>query len=287
MHTARLPTASILIERDWSAGDVAAISGTNVVVACQETERKGALAYTSLRVFDVAAQRLVSILPGHNSFASLKRQLCAETDNLVFSCEDRSHKALVFDLRTNAPELSLGLFPSITEIQRMPTVADLRSLGNGQGVLGVPTSTSPMAFTWGGHCQCIRAWDLRMPVSHVYTMSTGNQKVRDLQWHAASASLLAVTEDPLAVQYGSVAKYRGFEQIDYSDEDEYQGGDSFWPQTAAFEGHYFPRRYHVDTGFGFSTDRILQYAFKDGFEMGRGKSAPGMSVKGKEPAADY
>ena len=165
-------------------------------------------------------------------------------------------------------------------------MADFRSLGNGQGVLGVPTSTSPMAFTWGWHCQCIRAWDLRMPVSHVYTMSTGNQKVRDLQWHAASSSLLALTEDPLAVQYGRCRTYRFGEVID-SDEDEACTGDSsFWPQTAAYEAHYFPRRYHVDTGFGFSTDRILQYAFKDGFEMGRGKSAPGMSVKGKEPAAD-
>jgi len=286
VHTARLPIASILIEKDWSAGDVAAISGTHVVVACQESHREGALAYTSLRVMDVAAQRLVSILPGHNSFASLKRQLCAETDKLVFSLELRANQALVFDLRTNAPELCFKDHPFAQKKKiRLPTRKDIQSLGNGHGVLGVPTSTTPMAFTWGGHGECVRAWDLRMPASHVYTLSTGNQRVRDLQWHAASASLLVVTENPRAVTRGNYHMYRFGEVVDDDSGDDVVG-DSYWPSTATFGAHYFPRRYHVETHWGDSTDRILQYAFKDGFEMGRGKAAPGESVKGKQPAAD-
>ena len=51
---------------------------------------------------------------------------------------------------------------------------------------------------------------------------------------------------------------------------------------------YFPGRYHLDTSRAFVPHytHVLQYAFKNGFEMGKVKSEPGVSAKGKERADD-
>ena len=45
-----------------------------------------------------------------------------------------------------------------------------------------------------GGDECIRAWDLRRPASHAYTLSTGNLKVRNLAWHQRTTSLLVTPE---------------------------------------------------------------------------------------------
>ena len=86
-----------------------------------------------------------------------------------------------------------------------------------------------------------------------------------------------MTENPRAVQHGRYGrKYRYGEALDDTDSEE----EESWPKGAAFQQGYFPESYHV-RGRYLSNHHVLQYAFKNGFEMGKGKSAPGVSAYGK------
>ena len=135
-------------------------------------------------------------------------------------------------------------------------------------MIGVPLPGGyPAAFTAGAD-EVIRCWDLRQPSSHAYTLSTGNQSVRDMHWHAPTASLFAVTENPHAVSYGRYTRmYQYGECINERIEDGPYGdaekhGD--WPKGAQRSRDYFAEKFNLADEPLNEHRFVLQYAFDDG-----------------------
>lgn len=105
--------------------------------------------------------------------------------------EAHSGCALVFDLRAPAPAFVLpGCAGPLGGQGLLGGVAGAQA-----GILGVPAASGDVAFSHAAGA-CIRACDLRLPASHVYTLSTGNLHFTSLAWHEPMASLLAATTDP-------------------------------------------------------------------------------------------
>lgn len=169
----------------WSVGDCQRLTDSAVCLAPAADCR-----YSSLRVFDARHERTVRLLAGHREAASLCRQHCALSHDLVFSIEPRTAAALVFDLRSAAPAFVLPCCARLYDPD-----ASSRPGGPQAGVLGLPCAGHAcFAFTWTFVDQSIRAWDLRRPAFHAYTLSTGNRSVTHLAFHAPSASLFAATK---------------------------------------------------------------------------------------------
>jgi hypothetical protein len=256
------PMASIEIAPDWSCGDVEMLTATAVIAAASNGETiEGKVDYASLRVVDLAAERTVAILAGHRDSPSLARQRCAESHHLVFSIEGDG-AALVFDLRTNAPAFVIPDTIGYGDYIRATL------FGTGRcGILGVPTPSATVAYTWGGD-EVVRAWDLRRPASHAYTFSTGNNDAIDVDWHAPTSSLLVATRNMHELSHGRYGSYR-YGSYDSDNEDEtyaHTNGDGarfYWPKKAKHGPDFFPLRYDCteDTG-GYR--KVLQYTFDSG-----------------------
>jgi len=245
----RAPVAAVAMEDDFSAGDVERLSDTTLLLAGLSGDvPKGKVGYTSLRVVDVGAQRVASVLPGHAEAPSLSRQLCAESHQLAFSVESCG-TALIFDLRTCAPAIVL------TRVFERELL-----FGGDGGVLGVPTSSGVVAFTFG-HDELIRCWDLRKPASHAYTLSTGNLRVTNLGWHAPTASLLAATDNRHAVSHGRYGAYRYGDRESDSESCDEEG--NAWPRGAKHSAGFFPERFDASSGFDSMMHRrdVLLYPF--------------------------
>eukprot|EP00961_Rhodomonas_salina_P234321 3166839-Rhodomonas_salina.3 len=75
-----------------------------VAVGCASGDAPaGAIACPALRVVDIDAQRVVSVLAGHREAPAMFRQYCAESRQLFFTMDARTSLALVFYLRSSAP----------------------------------------------------------------------------------------------------------------------------------------------------------------------------------------
>ena len=244
-----LPTASVNLS--FAIGDCARLDDTTLVAAAFSSCENTAPVPTGLQVVDLAHERVVTVLCGHREPPALPaRQLC---NNLVFSVEDRTGTALVFDVR------------SATIAFALPAVAGqgkgFNPFDGGIGVLGVPTASASVAFGFGGD-ECIRAFDLRSPASQCYVVSTGNLMPTALAWHAPSASLLVATRNQHGLTQGRFSAYRYGDQR--ADDDILDG--EAWPPRASFPEAFFPARYDASkdagSGIGNGQARVLQYAFE-------------------------
>ena len=132
-------------------------------------------------------------------------------------------------------------------------------------MIGVPLPGGyPAAFTAGAD-EVIRCWDLRQPSSHAYTLSTGNQSVRDMHWHAPTASLFAVTENPHAVSYGRYTRmYQYGECINERIGDADMPSDRDWPKGAQRSRDYFAEKFNLADPEEVQYRFVLQYAFENG-----------------------
>ncbi len=203
------------------------------------------------------------MLAGHREAPAIGRQLCVDSHQLIFSIEHRSSTALVFDLRTSTPAFVL---PRTCE-GRGGMIGMLN--GSCSGILGVPTSSATVAFTWGSD-EVVRAWDLRKPSCHAYTFSSGNLEVTNLAWHSPTSSLLAATTNPHAISYGRYTRNYQYGDMIGDEGEEDEGEDvprNGWPRGAMNEMGFFPRAYNAADDIMHGPYRkILQYAFEDGCE---------------------
>ena len=240
-------------------GDVVALPGTTSVV-CAPVDTsfldKPERPWTSLRVVDIDRGEVTRVLAGHTGAPGLSTQYIRD---LVFSFDPYQAEGLVFDVRAARPAFVL---PKCGPVRLNPFAAH-------DGVMiGVPLPGGyPAAFTAGAD-EVIRCWDLRQPSSHAYTLSTGNQSVRDMHWHAPTASLFAVTENPHAVSYGRYTRmYQYGECINERIEDGPYGdaekhGD--WPKGAQRSREYFAEKFNLADEPLNEHRFVLQYAFDDG-----------------------
>ena len=240
-------------------GDVVALPGTTSVV-CAPVDTsfldKPERPWTSLRVVDIDRGEVTRVLAGHTGAPGLSTQYIRD---LVFSFDPYQAEGLVFDVRAARPAFVL---PKCGPVRLNPFAAH-------DGVMiGVPLPGGyPAAFTAGAD-EVIRCWDLRQPSSHAYTLSTGNQSVRDMHWHAPTASLFAVTENPHAVSYGRYTRmYQYGECINERIEDGPYGdaekhGD--WPKGAQRSRDYFAEKFNLADEPLNEHRFVLQYAFDDG-----------------------
>lgn len=191
-------------------------------------------------------------------------QLCAGSHSLVFSA-DTSHVALVFDLRASRPAIAI---PDCVQLPVCPSASlhHVAGLSGPPGVLGVPTDAATVAFTWHDGAECVRAFDLRQPACHAYTLSTANLSVRDLAWHEPSGSLLVLTENRHSLTHGRAAAYRYGDRLEDSEEENLHYAKGPWPPRAQFSPGYFP-----EPRFDLSHEYvqgdyypILQYPFLNG-----------------------
>jgi hypothetical protein len=142
------PVASIGIEdATFSVGDCQRLSDTSVLVAASQGDVRDYLPHGSLRVVDLATQRVTQILAGHHEAPTIGRQLCAEIHNMVFSIGSNG-TALVFDLRTSTPAFVLPkIKPPASALgggSGLDALLQSLSAGNDNQILGV-------AFTVGDH----------------------------------------------------------------------------------------------------------------------------------------
>ena len=174
------PGAEIFVGDKYAVGDVEALDKARIVVAPSDLSERTP---TSLRVVDVAAASVVRVMAGFSSsHPKLVRQHCAASQNLVFASAPDT--ALIFDLRTSKPVLTLAYHPTPVCLE------DAFRGHNHWGVLGVPTGT--VAFTWSG--QHLRAFDLRRPAAHAYTFDCDGYDLKHLAWHHTSAALIAACD---------------------------------------------------------------------------------------------
>jgi hypothetical protein len=121
-----------------------------------------------------------------------------------------------------------------------------------------------VAFTWCDD-EVVRAWDLRRPASHAYTLSTGNLSVRSLAWHEPTTSLLVAANNDHAVSYGRYgALYQYGEQVGH--EGDGDDGPTGWPSGAKHDRSFFPAAFDMssDASMGSASSIVLQYPFESG-----------------------
>ena len=237
-------------------GDVVALPGTTSVV-CAPIDTsfldKPERPWTSLRVVDIDRGEVTRVLAGHTGAPGLSTQYIRD---LVFSFDPYQAEGLVFDVRAARPAFVL---PKCGPVRLNPFAAH-------DGVLiGVPLPGGyPAAFTAGAD-EVIRCWDLRQPSSHAYTLSTGNLAVRDMHWHAPTASLFAVTDNNHAVSYGKYTRmYQYGECINERIGDEDMPSDRDWPKGAQRSRDYFAEKFNLADPEEIQYRFVVQYAFDDG-----------------------
>jgi len=73
----------------------------------------------------------------------MSRQYCAESQRLLFTIDSRSSLAIIFHLRSSMPAFVLPDCGCAFS-------GGFSMGGSSAGILGVPTSTGAVAFTWAG-----------------------------------------------------------------------------------------------------------------------------------------
>ena len=143
----------------------------------------------SVRLFDLESEKVTGLFCGLNGNISIEKQHCKERFNCIFVSD--SHSSYIYDVRTFQPCMTLHT-------------------GQLEGqVLGVPGEAAMVAFAFCRQdVEEIQCWDLRMPVSHAYSMWTGNNDITSLCWDGSSASLLASTSSSHQTLYGNSGCYR-------------------------------------------------------------------------------
>eukprot|EP00956_Cyclotella_meneghiniana_P042360 scaffold248432_cov80-Cyclotella_meneghiniana.AAC.1 len=195
--------------KNFLCGDVHYVGSSNVIVAPLRFDFNESEHSTTIRLYDINAESTVGIFVGTLGEVSVGKQYCVESHNSIFAMSN--NVGVVFDTRSYLPVIALH-----------------HKKQSGEQILGVPTSSTPVAFTYGKE-EDIKCWDLRSPGSHVYTMATGNTIVDNLLWHENTSSLLASTRSNHLVSYGRcISGYQYGHTIDSDDEDEVHQ-DSYWP----------------------------------------------------------
>jgi len=228
---------------NFLCGDIQHVSGSNVIVAPLRFDFNESDHSTTLRLYDVNAESTIGLFAGTLGEVSIGKQYCVETHNSIFAMSN--NVGVVFDTRTY-----------------QPTIALHHEKRSGEQILGVPTTSTPVAFTYGSE-EDIKCWDLRNPGSHVYTMATGNTIIDHLLWHEDTSSLLASTHSKHLIQHGRVSGYMYGETLTMDDEEEVYH-DSYWPKRAFHSPSFFPSRWHCDCQ---NSPVLLQYPFKNGRSM--------------------
>ena len=123
-------------------------------------------------------------------------------------------------------------------------------------MIGVPLPGGyPAAFTAGAD-EVIRCWDLRQPSSHAYTLSTGNQSVRDMHWHAPTASLFAVTDNRMRSRMVVIRGCTSTANVSMNGSGDGLRAekDGDWPKGAQRSRDYFAEKFNL-------ADEEIQYRF--------------------------
>ena len=229
--------------KKFLCGDVHYAGSSNVIVAPLRVDEASEHS-TTIRLYDINAESTVGLFVGTLGEVSVGKQYCVESHNSIFAMSN--NVGVVFDTRSYLPVIALHHKQQI-----------------GAQILGVPTSSAPVAFTYGNE-EDIKCWDLRSPGSHVYTMATGNTIVDYLLWHENTSSLLASTRSNHLISYGrSISGYQYGHTIDSDDEDEVHQ-DSYWPKRAMHSPSFFGSRWHCNCQH---SPIMLQYSFENGRSM--------------------
>lgn len=188
---------------------------------------------TALRLFDLASESVVGLFMGGQGDASIEKQHCVDSHNLVFSMDGCT--GFGWDVRTFKPAYAIHG-------------------SGGRQILGIPTS-SPVAFIFDRSEEYVSCYDLRMPASHCYKMATGNLQVTSMHWHEGTSSIIASTQSKHAVSYGRYGgAYRYGQPIEESSIE-----DGAWPSQASHEPTYFgDTPWHIDA----ESRCLLQYFFE-------------------------
>ena len=244
---------------NFASGDLQYMGNSQLLVAPLREYGGNDFSCTT-RLFDINAEKVTGIFCGtHQSQVSISKQHCVESHNSIFVMSDSV--GVVYDVRTFKPTVALHT-------------------GGCEQILGVPTKSSPVAFTYSSR-ECIKCWDLRMPGSHVYTMGTGNTMVDYLHWHESTSSLLTSTQSNHVVSYGHCRGYMYEESIGSEDEEDMMRC-GYWPKRAVHDKNYFGSQWHCD---GEDGRFMLQYPFQNGREMHE-KTTTGKSEQPKSAPAD-
>jgi len=148
--------------KNFACGDLQCVGNSQLLLGPLRVDGGNGMS-SSVRLYDVNAERVVGLFCGTMGEISVGKQYCVESHSSIFAMGNST--GVAFDIRTY-----------------QPTVA-LHTDGSCEQILGVRTNSSaPVAFTYGS-TENIMCWDLRMPGSHVYTMATGNTIVESLLWH--------------------------------------------------------------------------------------------------------
>eukprot|EP00187_Rhodella_violacea_P013631 CAMPEP_0184717350 /NCGR_PEP_ID=MMETSP0314-20130426/6843_1 /TAXON_ID=38298 /ORGANISM="Rhodella maculata, Strain CCMP 736" /LENGTH=656 /DNA_ID=CAMNT_0027180897 /DNA_START=108 /DNA_END=2078 /DNA_ORIENTATION=- len=234
-----LPPRMILVEdpgRKFRAGETQWVMDSQILIGSSQVRAKPRTC--AVRLFDISAESIVGLYCGIITRTTIDKQHCV-SHGLLFASSSTG-QAFAWDVRTGRPAFLLR--------------------GDAEDrVLGVPGAGSGcVAFTYGAEQESIKCWDLRRPASHAYTMATGNNRVRQLHWHASSASLLANTFSHPGVPHARFGS-------------EKEGLDGYCDHGALSDG--LPRRAQHDRSY-FGPDawqstesQILQYSFENGRSM--------------------
>ncbi|GJE96273.1 WD40 repeat domain-containing protein [Phanerochaete sordida] len=175
--------------------------------------------------------------------------------------------ARLYDVRTPLPVL---------------TIEGERQDGPMESALFVHIDGVPTIFTGGTSSQSVRLWDPRAK-KLVYELSTGNNEVTSLAWHAQSTTLYALTvhgdsggyrraripkrklqpkAQPEAeaedVEMGNAEDWQDADDDDDDEEDTVQYYDSVrWPKKAYHQDDYFGEV------FDCRSDALVRYSFKE------------------------
>jgi hypothetical protein len=202
-------------DKNFGFGDLHVADKSRLFVS---PARDDAVRSSSIRLYDFNAESVVGLFCGISGDISVGKQYCVDSHGYLFSMNNCT--GVIFDIRSFRPGIVLHT--------------------NDDQIIGVPTSSTPVAFTYGSNEE-INCWDIRMPGSHVYSMSTGNSKVDSIMWHESTSSLIGTT------------RY------------EYDNGSGIMDRPS--------RAYHDEHYYGYSWDIvlkkpcILQYMFQNGTNM--------------------
>jgi len=245
-YTGLAPQLVTVEASGFACGDVESFDdGTHVLVAPQRNDNRKESSL-SARLFDLTSERVVRLFGGSQGGVTLGRQYCIESHGLLFAMDDAG-TGHAWDVRACRPAFAVHTG------RRYDGVA-------GGKILGVPSrGGGPVAFTYGAKSECVACWDLRMPASHAYTMSTGNMDVMSLFWHAPSSTVLAATTSDHIAQRGRHSSYLYGEQLTREEEEEMDSFD-WYPRGSRHEQSYFGS----DSWHCRSSARLFLYSFENG-----------------------
>ena len=225
------PKLACVEEKGFACGGIEHLARAHFLVAPYHTG--------TMRLYDLESEQVLGLFCGAQN-RQITKQYCYHSNSLIFCMDENT--GLGWDTRTFKPVFALH-----TDQPH-------------NGLLGVP-SNSPVAFTYGGGSECISCWDLRMPSSHAYTMSTGNTDVLSLHWHGSSTSIVASTKSSHVIEHGRYAGYMYEERLTEEEEEAARSYDWYPPGARHEAGYFGPEKWHVGSEH---YPQILVYPFGNG-----------------------